>query len=143
MEASILINKNKYELKVIKAQPGKVISDTLKPGYTKYQDGPRWWSKKTSFEVEARWISDDYFDGITESQVQKSERYKVEDGKLYLRPHLTIVFDKETLVERFNTDKELNDRLMYLRDYAFIQPDVKLSQFNVQDFEYHNRGYFM
>lgn len=136
MEASILINKNKYELKVIKAQPGKVISDTLKPGYTKFNKGRFFWSKPTSYEVEACWISDNLFDGITESSIKNSDKYQVKDGKLYLRPFLTMVFDTETLVERFDTDSALNDRLITLRASVFTQPDVKLSQFNTPDFEY-------
>lgn len=140
MEANILINKNKYELKFIKVQPGKLVSDILKPGYTKYQKGRFFWSKPTSYEVEACWISDNIFDSISESSIKNSDKYQVIDGKLYLRPLLTMVFDTETLVERFDTDKELNDRLMYLRDYVFIQPDVKLSQFNTPDFEYKYSG---
>lgn len=142
MEVSILINKNKYELKYIKVQPGRLISETLKPGFTKYQDGRHWWSKQTSFEVESRWVSDAMFDGITVSNVNANlDKYQVKDGKLYLRPYLEIVFDKSTLIERFDTDSELNDRLNLLRAYVFTQPDVKLSQFNSKDFEYQGQWY--
>jgi hypothetical protein len=142
MEANILINKNKYELKYIKQQPGKLVSSELKPGYTKFQNGRHWWSKQTSFEVEARWVSDTMFDGIPESSIEKNDVYQVKEGKLYLRPFLTIVFETETLVERFDTDQELNDRLISLRANVFPQPDVKLSQFNTADFEYRGTRYF-
>lgn len=142
MEASILINKNKYELKFIKVQPGKLVSEELKLGYTKFNPRRNWWSKPTSFEVEARWVAEDLFDGITESSVKNNNVYQVKESKLYLRPFLTMVFDNETLVERFDTDSALNDRLISLKAHVFSQPDIKLSQFNTPDFEYKYVGRF-
>lgn len=142
MEANILINKNKYELKYIKVQPGRVISEELKPGYTKFQNGRHWWSKQTSFEVESRWLSDAMFDGITERTVKANlDKYEVKDGKLYFRPYLEIVFDNSTIIERFDTDSALNDRLISLRANVFTQPDVKLSQFNSEGFEIKAQWY--
>lgn len=95
MEANILINKNKYELKYIKQQPGKLVSDELKPGYTKFNKRRYWWSKQTSFDVEARWVAEHLFDGITESSFKDNNVYHVKDGKLYQRPFLTMVFETE------------------------------------------------
>jgi hypothetical protein len=140
MEANILINKNKFELKYIKVQPGKLVSDTLKPGYTKFQDGRYFWSKQTSYEVEPCWISDNLFDGITESNIKNSDKYQVVDGKLYLRPLLELIFDNDTLIERFDTDKELNERVLFLRGYVFTQPDVSLTQINTDSFAYKSIG---
>lgn len=135
MEANILINKNKYELKYIRVQPRKLVSDTLKPGNTQFNKGRYWWSKQTSYEMEPLWVSDNLFNGITESTIKNSNKYQVIDNKLYLRPLIEIVFDNTTLVERFDDDQELNDRLIYLRANVFVQPEVKLAQINAQDFE--------
>ena len=142
MEANILINKNKFELKFIKVQPGKLVSDTLKPGYTKFKKGKYLWSKPTSYEVEACWVADYLFDGITESSIKNSDKYQVIDGKLYFKPFLEIVFTKDTFIERFDTDQELNERVLYLRTYVFIQPEVKLAQINTQGFEYQYTKYY-
>lgn len=144
MEANILLNQNKYELKYIRVQPGKLISDELKPGYTKFQNGRYWWSKQTSFEVDARWVSDNLFDGIPESTVKANpDRYQIIEGKLFSRPFLEIIFDNQTIVERFDTEQQLNDRLVYLKDNVFFQPAVKLVKFNTEGFEYQSQGYFM
>lgn len=142
METNILINKSKFELKFIKIQPSKLISEELKPGYTKFTDGKYFWSKQRSYKVEAYWISDDLFDGITERQVNKGDLYQVIDGKLYLRPKLEIIFENNTIIERFDTDKELNDRVCYLREHVFTPSEVKLAQFNTEDFEYRAQSWY-
>jgi hypothetical protein len=142
MEANILINKKKFELKYIKVQPSKLVSDTLKPGYTKFKDGRYWWSKQTSYEVEACWVSDILFDGINESSIKNSDKYQVVDGKLYLRPLLELVFDNDTLIERFDTDKELNERVLYLRGHVFTQPEVSLTQINTENFAYKSSSWY-
>lgn len=143
MEANILLNQNKYELKYINVRPGKLVSDTLKPGFTKYVDGRYWWSKKNAIEIEARWDAKEYFDGITVSTVENSDKFQVIEGKLYLRPYLQIVFDNQTIIERFDTEQQLNDRLVYLKDNIFVHPDVNFAKFNAESFEYQSQGYFM